>query len=272
MSGQIFSTSAKIYARPVAVHPGDRFSSTQIATLLRRAGYLDADTRSNAPMGSYRMVAGGIEVNPGPESYHSTDGARILNGADGRVERILGTGSNSGATLDSYELEPELLTALFQGQDRTKRQILTYNELPKVMVDAVLAIEDRKFFEHGGINWFSLVGSFITDLRAEGKRRGGSTITMQVSRGFFLTPEKKIKRKLTEMLIAVELEQKFNKQQIFEFYANQVYLRSVLCRSGKGHTGEQVLGIRPERERVSHLHHARSGAATQRGGSRGRGH
>jgi penicillin-binding protein 1B len=244
MSGQIFSTSAKIFARPVTVHAGDRFSPAQIATMLRRAGYLDSDNGGDSPMGKFRMVANGIEVLPGAESYHSTDGARILDGSDGRVERIIGVGSNSGAALDSYELEPELVTALFQGQDRTKRQILTYNDLPKVMVDSVLAIEDRRFFEHGGINWLSLIGSFVTDIRSTGIRRGGSTITMQISRGFFLTPEKKITRKLTEMLIAIELEQKFNKQQIFELYANQVYLgqRGSFSINGFGEASRSYFG------------------------------
>ncbi len=224
MSGQIFSTSAKIFARPITVHAGDPITPSQIAASLRRAGYLDGSNGVDAPIGTYRVIPGGIEVRPGAESYHSTDGARIVAGADGRIQRVSGLGGNAGIELDSYELEPELVTALFQGQERTKRQLLTYDAIPKVMVDAVLAIEDRKFFEHGGINWWSLMGSFITDLRAEGKRRGGSTITMQVSRGFFLTQQKTYRRKLTEMLIAVELEQKFNKQQIFELYANQVYL------------------------------------------------
>lgn len=244
MSGQIFSTSAKIFARPVTVHPGDRLSPSQIAALLRRASYIDAENKADAPMGTFRMIPGGIEVLPGAESYHSTDGAKILSGPDGRVDHILGVGTSPGETLDSYELEPELLTALFQGQDRTKRQILTYNELPKVMVDSVLAIEDRKFFEHGGINWLSLAGSFLTDLRGAGRRRGGSTITMQISRGFFLTPEKTVTRKLTEMLIAVELEQKFSKQQIFALYANQVYLgqRGSFSINGFGEAARSYFG------------------------------
>jgi penicillin-binding protein 1B len=244
MSGQIFSTSAKIYARAVEVRPGDKFAPSEIATMLRRAGYVESENQAEAPMGTFRMISDGIEVLPGAESYHSTDGAKILDGPDGRVDRIVGVGTNSGAPLDSYELEPELVTALFQGQDRTKRQILTYNDLPKVMVDSVLAIEDRKFFEHGGINWLSLIGSFVTDLRSTGIRRGGSTITMQISRGFFLTPEKKITRKLTEMLIAIELEEKFNKQQIFELYANQVYLgqRGSFSINGFGEASRSYFG------------------------------
>jgi penicillin-binding protein 1B len=241
---QIFSTSAKIYARPLTVHPGDPFTPGQIAGVLRRAGYVDAGSGLNQPIGTYQLIPGGIEVLPGAESYHSTDGARILAGADGRIKQISGAGPNSGVSLESYELEPELVTALFQGQERTKRELLAYNAIPKVMVDSVLAIEDRKFFEHGGINWWSLIGSFVTDLRAEGKRRGGSTITMQVSRGFFLSPEKKITRKLTEMLIAVELEQKFNKQQIFELYANQVYLgqRGSYSINGFGEASRSYFG------------------------------
>jgi penicillin-binding protein 1B len=244
MKGQIFSTSAKIYARPLTVHPGDRLSPAEIAATLRRSSYVDADNSADSPMGTFRMIPGGIEVRPGAESYHSTDGAKILNGPDGRVDRILGVGASPGETLDSYELEPELLTALFQGQDRTKRQILTYNNLPKVMVDSVLAIEDRKFFEHGGINWFSLAGSFLADLRGAGRRRGGSTITMQISRGFFLTPEKTVTRKLKEMLIAIELEQKFSKQQIFELYANQVYLgqRGSFSINGFGEAARSYFG------------------------------
>lgn len=114
MSGQIFSTSAKIYARPVSVRPGDHMAPGQIATRLRRAGYQDSGGGADAPMGTFHMIPGGIEVLPGPESYHSTEGARILTGPDGNVERILGVGANSGADLGSYALEPELVTALFR--------------------------------------------------------------------------------------------------------------------------------------------------------------
>ena len=244
MSGQIFSTSAKIFARPVTVHPGDKFSPSQIATTLRRAGYVDSETTTNAAMGTFHMISSGIEIQPGAESYHSTDGAKIYQGPDGKVDRIIGVGSNSGQALDSYELEPVLLTALFQGQDRTKRQILRYDDIPNVMVDAVVAIEDHKFFEHNGINWVSLIGSFVTDVRGGGRRRGGSTLTMQISRGFFLTQEKTYKRKLTEMLIALELEQKFNKKQIFEFYANQEYMgqRGSFSINGFGEAARAYFG------------------------------
>ena len=243
MSGQIFSSSAKIYARPVTVHPGDKISPAQIATLLRRSGYVDASTKGEAPMGTFRLINGGIEIQPGAESYHSTDGAHIYEGSDGRVDHITGTGPNAGMALDTYELEPELLTALFQGQERTKRQILRYEDIPKPMVDAVVAIEDRKFFEHNGINWWSMLGSALGDVMGK-RRRGGSTLTMQISRSFFLSPEPTYTRKAKEMVIAIELEHRFNKRQIFELYANQEYMgqRGSFSINGFGEAARSYFG------------------------------
>ena len=133
--------------------------------------------------------------------------------------------TSKGNELSAYELEPQLVTALFDAEQRSKREVVKYDDIPKVMVEAVLAIEDRRFFEHSGVNFIRMVEAGVD--RFDSRQRheqGGSTITMQLSRGFFLTPEKTVKRKLTEMLIAEELEQKFSKQQIFEFYANWVNL------------------------------------------------
>src|SRR5208283_1433778 len=126
--------------------------------------------------------------------------------------------------LAAYELEPQMLTSLFDAEQRSKRQLVKYDDIPKLMVEAVTAIEDRRFFQHGGVNFMRLIEAAWIDFTHQRHQQGGSTITMQLSRAFFLSPEKTFKRKLIEMLIAVELEQKFSKQQIFEFYANRVDL------------------------------------------------
>jgi penicillin-binding protein 1B len=216
-STPVFSNSAKIYAIPRTVHDGDKISAKEIGLLLRRAGYSAND--GDSQLGSYKLLNDGIEISPGPESYHSPEAARITI-EDGQVSRI----TSKGNDLSAYELEPELITALFDAEQRSKREVVKYNDIPKVMVDAVLAIEDRRFFEHGGVNFWRMFEAGIIDLTHARHEQGGSTITMQLSRGFFLSPEKTVKRKLTEMLIAEELEEKFNKQQIFEFYANWVNL------------------------------------------------
>ncbi len=219
-----FANAAKIYALPKTVRTGEQISAAEIATELRRAGYTEKSGQS--PLGSFRLTKDGIEVTPGPESYHSPEPARILI-HDGQVDEI----SSNGSDLSAYELEPQLVTALFDSEQRSKRQLVKYDEIPPVMVHAVLAIEDRSFFEHSGVNFVRFFGAVFADLtRRVGLShqkfdQGGSTLTMQLSRGFFLNPEDKtVKRKLTEMLISEEMERKFTKQQIFEIYANWVPL------------------------------------------------
>jgi len=213
--GQVFSSSARIYARPKSIEVGEGITPREIAAQLQRAGYVSDES---SPLGTYRVMSGGIEIKPGPQSYHSPEAATIRI-QDGTVSSISG---KSGA-LQAYELEPQMVTA-FDVEQRAKRQVVKYDQIPKVMIDAVLAIEDRRFFQHGGVNFVRMAEAAWIDFWHERHEQGGSTLTMQLSRGFFLTPQKTIRRKLTEMLIAEEMEQKFSKQQIFEFYGNWVDL------------------------------------------------
>ena len=213
----VFANSAKIYALPRVVRDGQQIDAKEIAAELRRAGYSDKDGDSN--LGTFHLMKGGIEIDPGSESYHAPEPARITI-EDGQVSHI----TSRGNELSAYELEPQLVTALFDAEQRSKRQVVKYDDIPPVMVQAVLAIEDRRFFEHSGVNFVRTFEAVWEDVLRQRRAQGGSTLTQQLARGFFLTPEKSIKRKLTEMLIAEELEQKFSKQQIFEFYANWVDL------------------------------------------------
>ena len=215
--GPVFSTSALIYAEPETVKIGEKFDAKQIAALLRHAGYSNNDGESQ--LGTYHLQKDAIEITPGPQSYHSPDSATI-HFSNGEVDSIT---SKSGE-LGAYELEPELVTSLFDAEQRSKRQLVKYKDIPKIMVDAVVSIEDRRFFQHNGVNFVRLGEATWVDLTHQRHEQGGSTITMQLSRAFFLTPQKTVKRKLIEMLIAVELERKFSKEQIFEFYANRVDL------------------------------------------------
>jgi len=216
--GSVFANSAKIYARPVSIGIGEKADLKEIAAALRHAGYTEKSGQSS--MGSYHLTSGSIQIEPGPNSYHSPEPATIRV-RDGEVNSITG---NGGSQLEAYELEPEMITSLFEGDQRSKREVVHYNEMPKTLVDAVLAIEDRRFFQHNGVNFLRFAEAAWIDFTRQRHEQGGSTLTMQLARGFFLTPEKTIKRKLTEMLIAMELEQRFSKQEIFEFYGNWVDL------------------------------------------------
>jgi penicillin-binding protein 1B len=222
MAGGVFSNAAKIYARPPTVSVGEKLDADEVATELRRAGYSEERGSADSPIGHYEFTPDGIQVVPGPQSFHGSDGA-VIHFRNGKVTAISETGGND-QELEAYELEPQLVTALFEGQDRSKRELIKFQDIPPILVNAVLAIEDRRFFQHGGVNYWRLVEAAAVDVREGRHGQGGSTLTMQLSRGFFLTPEKTVKRKLIEMMIAIELEQKFSKQRIFEMYANEVYL------------------------------------------------
>jgi penicillin-binding protein 1B len=214
-SGPIFASVSQIYAASPQVRDGQKLTASAIAAELRQAGY-----NSNPKLGTFQLNGDNIFIKPGPESFHNTDGATI-NASDGVVQSIT---AENGVALSAYELEPQLITALSEDKNRTKRRLVTYQEIPPRMVQAVVAIEDRDFFNHGGVNYLRTIKCGFQDLLSHHMSCGGSTLTQQLARGFFLSPEKKITRKLREIMITFQLEARFKKQQIFEMYANQMNL------------------------------------------------
>jgi len=199
----LFANTAKIFAAPREVRPGQKFSVHLIADELREAGYSGDGASQTSELGTFSEGVQTISVRPGPQSFHAEDAATIHIGG-GAVSSI---SDDHGQPLSSYELEPLLITGLSEDANRTKRRLLTYDEIPKNLVDAVVAIEDRRFFEHGGVDYIRMMGAMLNDIKP-GHRwtEGGSTLTMQLARGFFLTPERRIKRKLIEILITFQLE------------------------------------------------------------------
>ncbi len=236
----LFKNTAKIYAEPREVRPGQKLSVHLIGEELRHAGYTAVGAQKDSPMGTYSENDASITVHPGPQSYHAPDSATIrVKG--GLVDAII---DDHSQPLASYELEPVLITGLSEDVNRTKRRLITYDEIPQNLVQAVLAIEDRRFFEHSGVNYFRLVEAVIRDVTTGQKQQGGSTLTMQLARGFFLTPEKRIKRKIIEIVITFQLEHRFNKKQIFEIYANQINLgqRGSFAINGFGEASQAYFG------------------------------
>src|SRR5205085_4572751 len=117
--------------------------------------------------------------------------------------------------------EPQLITYLFD-ESREKRRLIKYEDVPKKLVQAVLAIEDRRFFSHPGLDPFRIVGAALRNLRAESYIQGGSTITQQLVKNSFLTPERTFKRKAQEAALAFVLERRVQKKDILELYLNEV--------------------------------------------------
>jgi penicillin-binding protein 1B len=240
LKSPLFASTAKIYAAPREVRPGQKLTVRLIANELQAAGYTPDGASSASPLGTYSEGALSITVRPGPQSYHSQDGA-VIHISGGVVSSIT---DDHGQTLSSYELEPLLITGLSDDTNRSKRRLLTYDEIPQNLVQAVLAIEDRRFFEHSGVNYWRLLEAGARDVTTGQKQQGGSTLTMQLARGFFLSPEKRLKRKLIEIIITFQLEHRFNKKQIFEMYANQINLgqRGSFSIDGFGEASQAYFG------------------------------
>jgi penicillin-binding protein 1B len=234
-SGPIFASVSQIYAASPQVRPGQKLSAGAIASELRLAGY-----NANPKLGTFQLNGDNIFIKPGPESFHNTDGATIST-SNGVVQSIA---AENGVALSAYELEPQLITALSEDKNRTKRRLVTYEEIPPHMIQAVIAIEDRSFFEHGGINYLRTFKCGVEDILSHHMSCGGSTLTQQLARGFFLSPEKKITRKLREIMITFQLEHRFNKKQIFTMYANQVPLgqRGSYAINGFGEAAQTFFG------------------------------
>jgi penicillin-binding protein 1B len=211
----IFNDPAQIYSAGQQIQPGDKWTAGAITTYLRDAGYVLKGNES--PVGTYVQKPGSVEIVSGNASFHPGLDVTIKL-KDGQVASITGV---KGEDVPTYELEPQLLTGLFDAKERSKRRLLTYNDLPAVVINAIVSVEDRKFFEHNGINYGRLIEGFLTPLLRHHRMQGGSTLTMQIARSFFLSNKRTAGRKLTEMLIATILEKRFTKEQILGIYVNQ---------------------------------------------------
>ena len=234
-AGPMFASVAQIYAAPQEIRVGQRRTINEIATNLRSAGY-----NSNPQLGTFDLRENAVLIKPGPQSFHNTDGATITTTG----EKVTSITAENGVELQAYSLEPQLITALSEDKNRTKRRLVTFQEIPKRMVQAVTAIEDRRFFEHGGVNYLRMAKCAEEDFLSHQKECGGSTLTMQLARGFFLSPEKKYSRKLREIMITFQLESRFSKPQIFEMYANQINLgqRGSFAINGFGEAAQAFFG------------------------------
>ncbi|MFP5237267.1 MAG: penicillin-binding protein 1A [Acidobacteriota bacterium] len=134
---------------------------------------------------------------------------------------------------DLEHYRPSTTTDLYDQKGRLvgsfalqRRIVVGYNDFAPVLRQAVISIEDKDFETHGGINFFRILGALVHDLRGHRRAQGGSTLTMQLARNLFLSDERTMKRKIEEAYLAIQIERRFTKEQIFTLYGNQIYLGS----------------------------------------------
>jgi penicillin-binding protein 1B len=211
-----FANTSMLYASPRPVMIGDQTTPAEIAGYLRRVGYSETNTNR---LGWYHVRPDAIEVNPGPESYDQEGAVIKIEG--NRVTQLISLRDHTERA--QYFLEPELVTNLFD-RKREKRKLVRYEDIPKVMINAVLSAEDKHFFQHAGFDPIGIARAILVDIRDRRGTQGASTLTQQLARTLWLGPERGWRRKFPETLITLHLEQKLTKEQIFEDYANAIYL------------------------------------------------
>ena len=233
-----FTNTSMLFAAPRVVMVGDEITPSEIASALRRSGY--ADSRGTSKMGWYNLRPDAIEIFPGPDSYFDEEEA-VVKFKGNKVVQVIALRDNTERT--QYLIEPELITNLFD-RAREKRRMVRFDDIPKILIQAVVSAEDKRFFQHSGFDPLRILKAVYVDIREGRAAQGASTLSMQLARQFWLTPEKTPKRKLAEMLITMHLEQKLSKEKIFEYYANQIDLgrRGSFAIRGFGEASQAYFG------------------------------
>ncbi len=225
----------RIYARPFELHAGQALTDLQLVDRLNDLGY----TQRSEPQrpGEFALANGAVTImgrtsevadqiiRAGFRSQSSA--ARPVKGRQApaprgsdRVEQL----DLAGKPLARVRLEAPLLAAISEGQ-REKRRPVALTAIPQTVTQAVLAIEDRRFYEHPGVDVIRSLGAIVTNLRGDRPYLvGGSTITQQLVKNFFLTPEKSLRRKVMEQVMALVLERRATKDEILELYLNDIPL------------------------------------------------
>ncbi len=214
---------ARVYSDSLLLYPGLDIARAGLLERLDRLGYRAVDRRPDAP-GLFHRSGRVLEIFLRDFSFPTGP-------VDARCVRIRLDGGSIGEIQDleraeelfTLEIEPELIAGLFSEiwEERTPVGI---DEVPQHLVDAVVAIEDHRFFSHPGVDLIGVARAIRVNLGAGRVLQGGSTLTQQLVKNFYLTAEQTLWRKIVEAVMALMLEAKYSKREILECYLNEIYL------------------------------------------------
>ncbi len=226
LRGDVLIRTSGIYAQPRTIRVGQSVSIDELRAHFDDLGYVEAVTTPDSKRGRYSLDAQGLTIEPGLDAV--VDGQKVYPAATitfskdgGSISRI--TESASKRAVQAISIEPELLTTV-SNQNREKRKIVAYDDLPKHLVNAMVAIEDRRFLEHRGVDYRGLARAVWVNVTNGEITQGGSTLTQQLVKNLFLTSERTYKRKLQEAFLAIVLETRLSKDQIMQLYCNEIFL------------------------------------------------
>jgi len=232
LSGALDRVEPRVFARPFELRAGQQISTDELVDRLNDLGYaeravVDAPGEFTLTGRTVSLIARSgpladktIRVSFTPPPVQPAKATKRPPPPD-QITRLDVTGAG---TVPAVTVDAPLLSAIATGA-REKRRRVPIDRIPRLMREAVLAIEDRRFYDHPGVDVIRTIGAVITNLRGDKPYLvGGSTLTQQLVKNSFLTRDKTVKRKLQEQMMALILERRLTKDEILEFYLNDVYL------------------------------------------------
>lgn len=232
-----------IYGAPFLLKPDLDLASAHLLERLNQLGYRAVDSAVRMP-GEYRVTPAEIDIylHEFADFHLRPIPARLIL-EQGRVAKVLSI--EHGDELFPAYLEPQLISGL-RGTSRQVREWVSYDDMPARFIDVLLAIEDRRFFNHPGIDPVAVARAVWTNVARGTVIQGGSTITQQLAKNLFYSPQRTFGRKLKESIAALVLEAKYPKKAILESYVNEIYLGQVGSVSiyGVGEAAHRYFGKR----------------------------
>ncbi len=224
---RLWDVPAKVYARPMTLYPGLQLSAKSLGQELDLLGYRRVETQEQLSVpGTYTRYHGRFVLNCRPFDFGAQrrplrrteltiSGSRIT-----RLKTGLKTGQRNA---DMEQLDPVLI-GQFYPSSMEDRILLDTEDIPALLKKTIVTVEDKNFYSHYGIDFKSIFRAIVVNIRQGRFTQGASTLTQQLAKNFFLSPEKTLKRKLSEAFVAAAIERQFTKEEILEAYINEVYL------------------------------------------------